>query len=66
MSPVYSVTYVAGLDHPDLLPARGEKERAVRRGNSMNLLAAQLGAAFLAPRAGRGRHGNEENPISAR
>src|SRR5487761_106533 len=28
MSPVYSVTHVAGLDHPNLLPARGEKECA--------------------------------------
>src|SRR5580704_11746871 len=36
MSPVYSVTHVAGLDHPDLLPARGEKGRAVRRGTSLN------------------------------
>jgi hypothetical protein len=45
--------------------ARGEGARRAA-GNSMNLLAAQLGAAFLAPRAGRGPHGNEENPISAR
>jgi hypothetical protein len=47
MSPVYSVTYVAGQDHPSLLPARGEKEaRATQTKTSDRVLAARFVPEF--------------------
>jgi hypothetical protein len=35
MSPVYSVTHVAGLDPPNPLPARGEREQRAARTTKM-------------------------------
>ena len=49
--------------HPDLLPARGEKEREAVR---LRLKADAPGEAHLAPLAGRGQHGKAEIQDSAR
>ena len=53
MSPVYSVTYVAGQDQPILLPARGEKE--ARAAHAVYTVAR---ADYAKAQSNRGTTGN--------